>query len=462
MGSLGCGTTTLLMRSVAIVGRPNVGKSALFNRLAGRKIAIVHNQPGVTRDRIVAVCRLGRAPFEIVDTGGIGASPDPDFAEQTHAAAQIAIDSADLLLFVVDGQHGATPLDLELAQRLARWRQRVILVVNKVDTPKHEDFTADFFRLGFSKTLGVSAAHGRGVLELVQEIESLLPAEESTSPPEAPKLAFVGRPNVGKSSLVNTILGDQRSVVSEIPGTTRDAIDTAGEWNGNSFILCDTAGIRHRSKHDASVEVFSVMRSEQAIKRADLCVLVLDATAGILSQDKKIAGLIQKFGKACIIALNKWDLVQSQARPDSGVLREHTAHVREKLFFLDYAPVVALSAKTTDKVNRLFTTIEKIRQHAVRRTGTGELNRFLRAVMERQPPPSRANRRCKLLYATQVLLEKPHPFQPPAFLLFVNDPRLLPESYLNYLRGRLRERWEFPGLPIFLSLRGRDRSLKNV
>jgi GTPase len=462
MELLGCGTTTLRMRSVAIVGRPNVGKSALFNRLAARKIAIVHDQPGVTRDRIVAVCRLGRAPFEIVDTGGIGASPDPDFAEQTHAAAQIAIESADLLLFVVDGQHGATPLDLELAQRLARWRQRVILVVNKVDTPKHEVFTADFARLGFSKTLGVSAAHGRGVLELVEAIESLLPAEESTPPHDAPKLAFVGRPNVGKSSLVNAILGDQRSVVSEIPGTTRDAIDTAGEWNGKPFIFCDTAGIRHRSKHDASVEVFSVMRSEQAIKRADLCVLVLDATAGILSQDKKIAGLIQKSGKACIIALNKWDLVQSQAGLEAGLLREHMARVRENLFFLDYAPVVALSAKTQGKVSRLFTTIEKIRQHATRRTGTGELNRFLRAVMERQPPPLRAKRRFKLLYATQVLAEKPHPFQLPVFLLFVNDPRLLPESYLNYLRARLRERWEFPGLPIYLRLRGRDRSLKNA
>ena len=462
MESLACGTTTLRMRSVAIVGRPNVGKSALFNRLAGRKIAIVHDQPGVTRDRIVAVCRLGRAPFEIVDTGGIGASPDPDFAEQTHAAAQIAIESADLLLLVVDGQHGATPLDLELAQRLARWRQRVILVVNKVDTPKHEIFTADFARLGFSKTLGVSAAHGRGVLELVEAIESLLPAEESIAPDDAPKLAFVGRPNVGKSSLVNAILGDQRSVVSELPGTTRDAIDTAGEWNGKPFIFCDTAGIRHRSKHDASVEVFSVMRSEQAIKRADLCVLVLDATAGILSQDKKIGGLIQKSGKACIIALNKWDLVQSQAGLEAALLREHLARVREELFFLDYAPVVALSAKTQSKVSRLFTTIEKIRQHATRRTGTGELNRFLRAVMERQPPPFRAKRRFKLLYATQVLVEKPHPFQPPVFLLFVNDPRLLPESYLNYLRARLRERWEFPGLPIFLRLRGRDRSLKNA
>lgn len=462
MGSLGCGTTTLRMRNVAIVGRPNVGKSALFNRLAGRKIAIVHDQPGVTRDRIVAVCRLGRVPFEIVDTGGIGASPDPDFAEQTHAAAQIAIESADLLLFVVDGQHGATPLDLELAQRLRRRHQRVLLVVNKVDTPKHEDFTADFARLGFPETLGVSAAHGGGILELIQAIEILLPAEESTILPDAPKLAFVGRPNVGKSSLVNAILGDQRSVVSEIPGTTRDAIDTAGVWNGRPFIFCDTAGIRHRSKHDASVEVFSVMRSEQAIKRADLCVLVLDATAGILSQDKKIAGLIQKSGKACIIALNKWDLVESHSGFESELLREHRARVREKLFFLDYAPVVALSAKTRGKVNRLFTAIEKIRQHATRRTGTGVLNRFLRAVMERQPPPLRANRRFKLLYATQVLPENPRPFQSPAFLLFVNDSRLLPESYLNYLRARLRERWEFPGLPVLLSLRARDRGPKNV
>ncbi len=352
------------MRSVAIVGRPNVGKSALFNRLAGRKIAIVHDQPGVTRDRVVAICRLGVAPFEIIDTGGIGASPDPDFAEQTHAATQIAIESADLLLFVVDGQHGATPLDLELTQRLRRWHQRVILVVNKLDAPKHEDFTADFAKLGFSKTLGVSAAHGRGTGELVQAIESLLPAEESITPPDAPKLAFVGRPNVGKSSLVNAILGDQRTVVSEIPGTTRDAIDTAGEWNGKPFIFCDTAGIRHRSKHDASVEVFSVMRSEEAIRRADLCVLVIDATAGVLTQDKKIAGLIQKSGRACVIALNKWDLIQSQARLDSGLLREQVARVREKLFFLDHAPIVALSAKTRGQVNRLFTTIEKIRQHA--------------------------------------------------------------------------------------------------
>ena len=407
------------MRNVAIVGRPNVGKSALFNRLAGRKISIVHDQPGVTRDRIVAVCKLGDAPFEIVDTGGIGADPDPDFAKSTHAAAEIAIESADLLLFVVDGQDGATPLDLELAERLRRSGRPAILVVNKVDVPEHDDFPADFARLGFATTLGVSAAHGRGIGELVEAIEDVLPPEDKiVAQLEAPKLAFVGRPNVGKSSLVNSILDDQRSVVSPIPGTTRDAIDTACEWDGKSFVLCDTAGIRHRSKHNASVEVFSVMRSEEAIRRADLCVLVIDAAEGVTSQDKKIAGLIQKSRKACLVALNKWDLVRSHGQADSDLLREHVARVREELFFLNYAPVVALSAKTGANVKRLFTMIEKIRQHATRRTGTGELNRLLRGVMERQPPPLHGKRRFKLLYATQLVPAESGSFSGPCISAF--------------------------------------------
>jgi GTPase len=446
------------MRKVAIVGRPNVGKSALFNRLAGRKISIVHDQPGVTRDRIVALCRLGIAPFEIVDTGGIGADPDPDFAKQTHAAAEIAIESADLLLFVVDGQDGATPLDLELAERLRRSGRPVILAVNKVDAPQHDDFVADFARLGFAQSVGVSAAHGRGISELVEAIEAVLPPESPViTRREAPKLAFVGRPNVGKSSLVNAILADQRSVVSAIPGTTRDAIDTVCEWSGRPFVLCDTAGIRHRSKHSESVEVFSVMRSEEAIRRADLCVLVIDAADGVTAQEKRIAGLIQDSRKACVIALNKWDAVVAHREPGAEFLRQHVARVREKLFFLDYAPVVALSARTGTSVMRLFTAIEKIRQHATRRTGTGELNRYLRATMERQPPPMRGKRRLKLLYATQLVPPEPKPFQVPAFLLFVNDPRLLPGSYTNFLRARLREKWEYPGLPILLTPRGREK-----
>jgi len=446
------------MRSVAIVGRPNVGKSALFNRLAGRKISIVHDQPGVTRDRITAVCRRGRQPFEIVDTGGIGADPDPDFAEPTQQAAEIAIESADVLLFVVDGQHGATPLDRDLARKMREAGRPVILVVNKVDTEGHEDFVPDFASMGFEHTLGVSAAHGRGIDELLALVDEFLPTEaEQEAAAPAPKLALVGRPNVGKSSMINSILNDRRAIVSDIPGTTRDAVDVACELDGQRFILCDTAGIRHRSRHDSSVEVFSVMRSEETIERADLCILVIDATTGVTAQDKKIGGLIQKARKAAIIVLNKWDLIDKEGRPERELLREHTENVRRELFFLSYAPVVILSAKTGENVKRLFTMVEKIRQHATRRTGTGELNRLLRAAMERQAPPIRSNKRFKLLYVTQLVPKHPAPFQPPQFLLFVNDPRLLPDTYFNYLCARLREKWEYPGLPVLFKKRGREQ-----
>lgn len=445
------------MRSVAIVGRPNVGKSALFNRLAGKKISIVHDQPGVTRDRITAVCRRGRAAFEIVDTGGIGADADPDFAEATRQEASIAIESADVLLFVVDGQSGATPLDRELARKLRGSGRPVILVVNKVDTENHEGFAADFASLGFERSITASAAHGRGVNELIEVIDELLPddeTEEDSLP--APRLALVGRPNVGKSSLVNAILEDQRAIVSDIAGTTRDAVDTLYERDGQRFILCDTAGIRHRSKHNTSVEVFSVMRSEDTIERADLCILVIDATTGVTAQDKKIAGLIQKARKPALILLNKWDLVAG-GRHDAELLREHTEKALRSLFFLTYAPVVALSAKTGVNIRRLFTMVEKMRQHATRRIGTGELNRYLRAAMDRQPPPMKGNKRFKLLYVTQLAKPEPKPFQVPEFLLFVNDPRLLPESYLNYLCARLRDKWEYPGLPILIRQRGREQ-----
>jgi GTP-binding protein len=445
------------MRSVAIVGRPNVGKSALFNRLAGKKISIVHDQPGVTRDRITAVCRRGRVPFEIVDTGGIGADADPDFADATREEAAIAIESAEVLLFVVDGQTGATPLDRELARKLRGSGRPVILIVNKVDVEAHEEFLADFAGLGFELVFGASAAHGRGIDEIVEAIDGLLPdddvAEENQ---KAPRLALVGRPNVGKSSLVNSILGDKRAIVSDIAGTTRDAVDTSYERDGQKFILCDTAGIRHRSSHNTSVEVFSVMRSEDTIERADLCLLVIDATTGVSMQDKKIAGLIQKARKPAMIVLNKWDLV-AEGKHDRELLRDHTEKIYQELFFLKYAPVVALSAKTGENVKRLFTMVEKMRQHATRRATTGELNRYFRAVMDRQPPPMKGNKRFKLLYATQLSRPDPTPFQPPEYLLFVNDPRLLPDSYLNYLCARIREKWEYPGLPILIRQRGREK-----
>jgi len=445
------------MRVAAIVGRPNVGKSALFNRLAGRKISIVHDQPGVTRDRIAAACRLGDRPFEIIDTGGIGSGPDPDFSEATHHAAEIAIASADLLLLVVDAQTGATPLDADLAARLRSSGRPLLLVVNKVDHAGMEAAAADFARLGIAETLTVSAAHGLGIHALVGAVIESLPLEEDPGQePSAPspKLAIVGKPNVGKSSLINALLGQPRAIVSEIAGTTRDAFDVQCEHDGRRFILCDTAGIRHRSKHNSSVEVFSVMRSEHTIRRADLCLLVLDASQGVTSQDKKIAGLVQKAGCACILALNKWDLV-AEGDDDRDLLREHLERLRRDLFFLPHAPVVILSAKTGSNLPRIFSIIEKVRQHASRRIGTGELNRLLQRAVEHQPPPMRANRRLKILYATQTLPPKPRPFEPPAILLFVNDPRLMPATYRNFLSARIREKWEFPGLPLTLRLRGR-------
>ncbi len=445
------------MRNIAIVGRPNVGKSALFNRLAGRMISIVHDQPGVTRDRIASVCRLGSAPFEIVDTGGIGSEPDPDFAESTREGAFIAMESADVILFVTDAIDGITPLDAELASLIRSSARPVILVVNKVDVEAHEGRADEFARLGFAHTLTVSAAHGRGIGDLVESVEALLPEppEPSSDPvARAPKLAIVGRPNVGKSSLVNAILEDKRTTVSEIPGTTRDAIDIATVREGRPYILCDTAGIRHRSKHNTSVEVFSVMRSEKTIQRADLNVLVIDATSGVTGQDKKIAGLIQDAKKPAVIVLNKWDLVEGGE--DRAVLQEHVERVHRDLFFLDYAPVVVLSAKTGDNVRRLFTMVEKVREHSTRRAGTGELNRVVRAAIERQAPATKGNRRFKVLYITQVNDTGSAAIKAPQFILFVNDPRLLQDSYVNYLCARIRDKWEYPGLPILLRLRGRE------
>jgi GTP-binding protein len=453
------------MRNVAIIGRPNVGKSALFNRLAGRQISIVHDQPGVTRDRIGSICNLGQAPFEITDTGGIGSEPDPDFAESTREGAFIAMGSADVILFVTDSIDGVTPLDGELSSMIRTVARQVVLVVNKVDTEGHESRSFEFSRLGFKNLVTVSAAHGRGIGELVDVIESLLPEPEpELEAHELPplKLALIGRPNVGKSSLVNQILNDNRTTVSDIAGTTRDTIDVEAEYEGQRYILCDTAGIRHRSRHNSSVEVFSVMRSEKTIRRVDVNILVIDATSGVTTQDKKIAGLIQKAKKPAIIVLNKWDLIEKQTNNDPDLLREHVERATAELFFLDYAPVVILSALTGENIRRLFTMVEKVRQHATRRAGTGELNRVLRAAMERQSPPSRGSRRFKLLYAAQAKESSNSQIAPPLFVLFVNDPRLLPESYQNYLCARIRDQWEYPGLPILMRLRGREGITQDI
>jgi GTP-binding protein len=426
----------------------------------GRRVAIVHDQPGVTRDRLAGICKTGPVPFEIIDTGGIGDAPDPDFAEATHVAAQAAIASAELLLFVVDGRAGLTPLDRELARMLRAGGRPLILIINKIDQEMHESLVADFFELGFPEVLTMSAAHGRGTHDLLAKIAEKLGGMQVEGTEEgvevsAPRLAIVGRPNVGKSSLLNRLLGEERSIVSNIAGTTRDALDVKCELGGEPYVLVDTAGLRHRSRPDTSVEIFSAMRSEEAIRRADAGLLVIDGESGVTSQDKRIAGMLQESQKACIILLNKWDLVRKEdgGRASQG---EQSDVIRKDLFFLDYAPVVCISAKTGQGFSRIFSALKSVRTQADTRIPTGELNRFFRDIFEQHPPPTKSGKRFKLLYATQVVPEVYRPFHPPEFLLFVNDPDLIIDSYREYLFNQFRARWPYPGLPIRLRMKGRE------
>jgi GTP-binding protein len=341
----------------------------------------------------------------------------------------------------------------------------VVLVVNQLDTPKHDDREADFAALGFPALVGVSAAHDRGMDDLLAAVEQAFGAEPAgASPPELampPRIVIVGRPNVGKSSLTNALLGDHRAIVSEIAGTTRDAVEIPCELGGRPYHLLDTAGIRHRSRHSTSVEVFSVMRSEESIRMADVCVLVIDAAAGVTEQDKRIAGLIQKARKAVVVVVNKADLLPGEATSRDG-LKQALASWQSDLFFLPHAPLVLLSAKTGDNLRRLGTVLEKMRQHATRRLGTGELNRVVRDAMTLHPPPMKGTRRLKVFYATQLEESSPRPFAPVRFLLFVNSPGLLLPAYETYLTAQVRKVREYPGLPLLLDLRARPESEKRT
>jgi GTP-binding protein len=452
--------------TVAIVGRPNVGKSALFNRLVGRNIAIVHDQPGITRDRLAALSSKGRRPFTVWDTGGIGGAGETELTTQVRGAADSAMRESDVILFIVDAQAGLNPIDQDLAKLLRKSKQPVVLVVNKIDHEKHEDLDADFARLGFDNSIPISAAHGRGISDLLEAIDTLLPQSAIQNPKSeienAPtSLAIVGRPNAGKSSLINSILRDARTIVSELPGTTRDAVDILYERNGEKFLLIDTAGMRQRSKHSTSVEVFSVMRAERTIRRANLCVLVIDLTNGVTSQDKKIAGLIQESEKPCLIVLNKWDLVKPSRGGKKAIERAIT-DVRERLFFLEYAPVLVASALTGENVDELFRLIANIRRSAQVRIGTGVLNRMLRTALEENPPPMIGTRRLKLFYAAQARDATSEALSAMKFVLFVNQPKLLSDSYGRYLERRIRAVAPFPGLPLLLSCRARSESEKRA
>jgi GTP-binding protein len=451
---------------IAIVGRPNVGKSALFNRLVRRKIAIVHDQPGITRDRISALCSRAARPFTLSDTGGIAGAGESELLSDVRHVVQETVRDSDILLFLVDGKDGLSPIDQEIARMIRKSGKPRILVVNKIDNEKHDNLAAEFDSLGFDRSVAISAEHNRGISELIDQVDELLPSivpaveVEPQTPDIKPPLALaiVGRPNVGKSSLINSILQSKRAIVSELPGTTRDAIDISYERNDRQFVFIDTAGIRRRGAHSSSVEVFSVMRAERSIRRADLCVLIVDLTSGVTAQDKRIAGLIQEARKACIVFLNKWDLVKPK-RGEKKAIAELVEDARQRVFFLDYAPILVASALTRENVDRLFRLIEQIHGASRHRISTGVLNRLFRAALAKNPPPARRNQRLKLFYTTQTGGNQNRRLQPPEFVLFVNDPRLVTQSYTRYLEAQIREKEPYPGLPITLTFRPRSQKL---
>ncbi len=454
------------MLTVAIVGRPNVGKSALFNRLAGRRIAIVHDQPGVTRDRITAPAALPETPCELIDTGGIGEGADETFSDVVTTEAEIAIAAADLILFVVDARAGLTSVDETLAQILRKASCPIRLIINKADHREQEDSSSEFARLGFGSGLPTSAEHGRNIealAELVDEVLAPMVSESeevaATQEKEGLSIAVVGRPNAGKSSLINAILKDERTIVSDVAGTTRDAVDIPYSRDGERHVLIDTAGLRQRSKMDTSVEVFSAMRSERSIRRADLCLLVVDLAAGVTAMDRKIARLIQRENKPCLIVANKWDLFYPNL-PKHERLAKADDHLRRELFFLHYAPFICVSSLKNQSLGLIFKSIKEIRAAASNTLTTGQLNRMLEAAMTKNPPPQNKSlkKRLKVLYGTPAVNDRYRAIPVPEIILFVNDKRLLSDNYAQYLENQIRERHPHPGIPLNLSARSRRRN----
>ncbi|HHX02284.1 MAG TPA: ribosome biogenesis GTPase Der [Firmicutes bacterium] len=430
---------------VAIVGRTNVGKSTLFNRIARERIAIVDDQPGVTRDRIYCEVEWLTKKFILVDTGGIETGEDT-ITKQIRVQAQIAIEEADVIVFVVDGREGLTAADEEIAHQLRRTSKKVILCVNKV-----EDFSlspaiaAEFWALGLGEPLTISAEHGRGIGDLLDHVIAEFPEDSVLEDSTALKIALVGRPNVGKSTLINQFVGEERVIVSDIPGTTRDAIDTDFTYDGQEFVLIDTAGMRRKKKIDSGVEHYSVLRALRAIDRSDIVFLMLDAHERVTEQDQRIAGYIHENGKGCAIVVNKWDLVEKE----TNTMRDYEQEILSKLQFLSYAPVEFISALTGKRVHKLLDLAISIAQQRSLRISTGRLNEIIQDAVAMHQPPSDKGVRLKVLYATQVQVN------PPVFLIYVNNSHLMHFSYLRYLENCIRAEYGFHGTPIILSVKER-------
>ncbi|MDP2976487.1 MAG: ribosome biogenesis GTPase Der [Anaerolineales bacterium] len=446
---------------VALVGRPNVGKSTLFNRLAGERLAIVDGTPGTTRDRIFAEAEWNGIPFAIVDTGGIdpthgGKTPlsvgSAEFIVQIREQALIAVRDADAVLFITDGAEGVAPADREVAEILRRYQKTaqgkhwppILLVVNKCESADRRSQAVQFYELGLGDPYPISGLHGMGTGDLLDDLVAAFPPSSEEQEDESVKIAIVGKPNAGKSSLLNTLVGEERAIVSPIPGTTRDAIDTRIEFNGLPITLIDTAGIRRRGKIDPGVEKYSVLRSFKAIERADVVLLLIDATTGITAQDTHIAGFILDAWKSTVVLVNKWDAIEK----DSFTMDEYSRVVQRELNFMAYVPLLFISAKTGQRVDQVLPMALRVQEERLARIITSKLNQVLRDAQDVHSAPSHAGRQLKIYYGAQVRTD------PPTFVIYVNDPKLLHFSYLRFLENRIRDQYEFLGTPIKIIAKG--------
>jgi len=451
---------------IALVGRPNVGKSTLFNRLTGERLAIVDEVPGTTRDRLLAEADWSGYFFYVMDTGGIdpakgkGQTPlsigSNEFITQIREQAELAIQESDLILFVVDGQTGVTPADHEIADILRKLQKKVgvqfqppiLLVVNKAESAKVRQVAAEFYELGMGDPHPVSALHGTGTGDLLDEVVHHIEAiDEDMEEDASAKIAIVGKPNVGKSSLLNKIVGQERAIVSDIPGTTRDAVDTKLMYNDLPVTLIDTAGIRRRGKVSPGVEKYSVIRSMKAIERADVAILVIDATTSITAQDAHIAGYIKDAWKSAVVVVNKWDLIEK----DSYTINDYTTHIRQELNFMDYVPMIFISALTGKRVDQVLPLALRVQEERLVRLTTSQINKIIQRAQDMHPAPSKTGKALRIYYGTQVRSD------PPTFMLYVNDPGLAHFTYLRYIENQIRKDYPFIGTPIRIVLKKRRK-----
>ena len=434
--------------TVAIIGKPNVGKSTFFNYLVGQRLAIVEDTPGITRDRIYGETNWRGKDFTIIDTGGIEEKSEDVIASQMRIQAELAIDVANVIVFMTDVTTGITPADRDIALMLKKSKKPIVLVCNKVDDfRKLENDTYEFYNLGLGKPYPISSSHAKGIGDVLDAIYENLPEkDDEDEESDYIKVAVIGKPNVGKSSLVNKILGENRSIVSNIAGTTRDSIDSKFENNHGKYIFIDTAGLRRHSKIEENIEKYSVLRTNLAIERADVCILMIDANEGVTDQDTKIAGKAHEAGKAVIIAINKWD----EYNKENGTLEKYTKDVYNKLAYLSYAPIIFISAKTGQRVEKLFELINEVSNNNSMRISTSVLNELLAEAVAIVQPPTDKGKRLKVLYMTQVSTK------PPTFAVFVNDKKLFHFSYERYIVNKLRQEFSFKGTPIRILVRERE------